>query len=561
MNGVYRIKGDKHYLMTSDEIIDITDKVENVDIIESDIIELTDKINLVQNTKLPIPGILHISSKTSYGITDKGYMIKKFTPFNKNLPDFLVSTRKPYQSTDIYAVIKFDKIKNRVCYGTIENYIGDIGEIESEKNYIQICATILYSNIKKMDFKEYFVDRITDRLEIKGINIYSIDPEGCIDIDDALHIKVFDDYYEVGIHIADVSAYIPYNSPLDIELLNRSESIYLKDNQINMLPEQLCNICSLFSNVPKKSFSIITKIDLDGNMIDYKLVHTTIIVTENLSYDNAQYLIDNNKNYDLINLMKVSQLINKTLENDTHKMVEVYMILANKIAAIELYKKHKDNAIIRKHHIEHKIIHTKFPKKISEKINIYNYEAATYSYAIGDFKHDGIDEKYYTHFTSPIRRYFDIMVHRMLCSDTVTLKPPMMYIINENHKRIKLCQNKDTLFDKIMDVPDKIYKTEGIVIGIKEKFLRLYVEEFDIDSDINMVPKTLNHLIEIGKEGDDIYIKSKQNYRSIRLTIGEKIGIILAITLKDVTKFRVKITSPNVEELFESNKDVMFEED
>jgi exoribonuclease R len=431
--GIYRYLNNKHYLINHDtklNIDDIIKKLVVVNILHGDIISLVhDKITVLTPNSELIPGILHISSNVSYGTNKKGNIIKKFTPYNKCFPSFLVSTKKKFQSSDIYIIIKFESWKNNVCIGSIVNYIGDVGIIDIENEYIKQCALSTYQSTKKINFDLYQTDAILNRTDLRSETIYSIDPHGCYDIDDALHIKCIDDKYEIGIHIADVSAYIPVDSDLDKIIKERCESIYLKHKQIDMIPTELSlSKMSLLENKDRAAFTILIEIDKFGIIYKTKFMRSHIKVTKNLSYDEAQELIDNCTNKPLKMLYDIAANINETTKYDVHKMVEIYMVLANSIVAKTLYETYGSKAIIRKHGgIKSEkllksvdLISSEIPDFIKNKINIYDYDKAEYSFATGDFSHKGLNENYYTHFTSPIRRYIDIIVHRMLYTTMIT---------------------------------------------------------------------------------------------------------------------------------------------
>ena len=148
--------------------------------------------------------------------------------------------------------------------GTLDVVIGNVGEYKSELEFLKYRNNIKWkkfppniSNINNLD------PDISFRQDFTHLCIFSVDPNKCKDIDDALHITDIDDNnYEVGIHIADVTSYIPYISDLENIIANRCESVYLINEQINMLPNNMAtNICSLIENEPRRTFSVIFTID------------------------------------------------------------------------------------------------------------------------------------------------------------------------------------------------------------------------------------------------------------------------------------------------------------
>ena len=185
----------------------------------------------------PIYGVLYLNNKIIYGYNKNNIPYKKF--ISKNKEEFLVATKKDFQLNNVYAII-FDttEIKNNKKIGRLDDIIGEIGNYDSELLYI--IRVNNFKTIKNTKVNE--IDIIKDRLDLTDKYIISIDPENCYDIDDAIHIEEYNDYYEIGIHIADVSSYID-----NIEL-NRVQTIYLPNYQIDMLPNNLVENCSLIKN-------------------------------------------------------------------------------------------------------------------------------------------------------------------------------------------------------------------------------------------------------------------------------------------------------------------------
>src|SRR5437868_1122053 len=206
-----------------------------------------------------ICGILHLSTKVIYGTTKNG-VIKKFTshfPFEykqTNQKSFYVKTKLSFQSVDVYAVIKLtDEILHNIPVCTVDRYLGNVGDIDAEQLYLTTLCTLKWANNKQFVLNTDN-DLYSDRIDLTSIlDIYSIDPHGCTDIDDAINVKkISESKYEIGVHISDVSSYIEESSLLDDELKLRGETVYLTDIssskkqiQINMLPPKLTEICSL----------------------------------------------------------------------------------------------------------------------------------------------------------------------------------------------------------------------------------------------------------------------------------------------------------------------------
>lgn len=301
------------------------------------------------------------------------------------------------------------------------------------------------------------------RKDLRHLDIFSIDPQGCTDVDDALHIReLSNEKYEIGVHIADVSHYVKPGSLLDKISSDRCTTVYLPDKRIDMLPEFLSDgLCSLLENQERGSFSVIWEMDENANIISTDFTKGLIKSRKAFSYDEALKTVQSTGPYksELEGLYKISKLLrNKRQENgaldlssskveiqngkiylkdqiDTYTLIEEFMLLANISVAEFIYKNYPENSILRKHPPPSQ---TDLPIKIdlqaSKNVNIaikdmehekrcifkqiitraMNQATYVLSSDTTDFYHYGLATPLYTHFTSPIRRYADILVHRTL---------------------------------------------------------------------------------------------------------------------------------------------------
>ena len=178
--------------------------------------------------------------------------------------------------------------------------------VTNESANEQAMQDILSENGFPLDFPDEVMEeaaRISDVLDKKEIAkredfretlTLTIDPVDAKDFDDAISIKeLTDGYYEVGVHIADVSHYVLENTELDKEALNRATSVYLPDRVLPMLPEHLSNqLCSLRPNEEKFTFSAIFSINQKGHVKDYRIGKTIINSNRRFSYEEAQEIIE-----------------------------------------------------------------------------------------------------------------------------------------------------------------------------------------------------------------------------------------------------------------------------
>ena len=310
---------------------------------------------------------------------------------------------------------------------------------------------------------------ILRRRDMRDVFTFTIDPADAKDFDDALSFEeIGEATYRIGVHIADVSFYVRPGTKTDEDAYKRGTSVYLVDRVLPMLPEELCNDkCSLRPSEDKLCMSVIFTMDSDARVLKYKICRTVIRSDLRLNYDEAQSVIEKsseasaNQNTVLMTLNALAQKLRAariaagalTIEqdemrfrldkngfpteiyfespNEAHHLIEEFMLLANRTVAKAVgsgrpfvYRVHDlpdgeklENA---------KQFQKRFPqlRNAYEMLTIRAQAKAVYStYNIG---HYGLAFSHYTHFTSPIRRYPDLMVHRLVDKYILTGKKETM---------------------------------------------------------------------------------------------------------------------------------------
>jgi len=401
----------------------------------NDIIEDNDLTKYQSNrSSFLIGGILKLKNSIEYK-----NMVYEFIPINWRYPKFLVHSnikinliKKKEPIIDYFVIVKFKEWVTKFPSGTIYQCIGPINILENKYEILlYYYPSSSYIN-KKYNFNEEF---ILQPYNISNVHtIFTIDPFGCKDIDDALSYDNKNN--KIGIHIADVN-YTIKNLKLDY---NKYSSIYAPHKTINMLPNELSfNLCSLLENTVKPVISCW----LDLNNYTFEFKREFIRISKNFSYDEInEDLIKNNM---FINkLFEHSKLINsKELYVDevksSHEMVEIYMIfLNNKVAEIL-----KDKNIIYRNQI---------PCEYAE----YSYENKGHNY---------MKLSHYTHFTSPIRRMVDLYIHQVLIKH---LFDPTLEIMELDVNKVNTFERelkKVNLLWNYIKVSDKI--TNGEIYNLK----------------------------------------------------------------------------------------------
>ena len=311
---------------------------------------------------------------------------------------------------------------------------------------------------------------ILRRRDMREVFTFTIDPADAKDFDDALSFAVVEEGYQIGVHIADVSHYVKPGTKIDEEAYRRGTSTYLVDRVIPMLPEELCNdLCSLRPGEDKLCMSVIFTMDADARVLKYKICRTVIRSDARLNYDEVQEMITRNPSSSrdprildsalltlnaLATKLRAERLANGALAieqdevrfrldehyhpidiyfehpNEAHHLIEEFMLLANKTIAKAVgsgrpfvYRVHDlpDNEKLDELRKFKKRLGSRIPQQTIDLLTIRAQAKAVYStYNIG---HYGLAFSHYTHFTSPIRRYPDLMVHRLVEKYILTGKP------------------------------------------------------------------------------------------------------------------------------------------
>ena len=504
------------------------------------------EINL-DTTKM-INGVLCVSSRCIMGITKKNVPMKKFIPFDKKYPTFIVPTKKKVQPYDIYVTIKFVKYLNKRPVGQIIRIIGDVGNYNTEIEYIRYVFGLRWKNVREL--KDETEDLTPsgpwgdNRIKINE-TIISIDPDSCKDIDDALHYHDYDDYIEIGVHIADVSSYVLANSQLDNIISKKCESLYLADKQFNMFPTNLCfDKYSLLQNMDKRAFSVIFNINKKTHNIDVKFVKSIINVKKNFSYDNANKLIKKNTKMGryLKNLFDFGKVLTKYYGThfnidtyDVHKMIEVYMIMCNVHVAKYLLEKDPQNIITRIH--KGNVYRNK--TYLSNIVNVYNMSSATYEIGNRDTSHSGLNQKYYTHFTSPIRRYIDIIIHRLLYNTLVKKKgnvcgtnlKELCELSNKIHRKCKKAEryaiNLKLAYELYNNNITNIEEI-GYIVNINGRKLIIHIPSRKLDLECDPFPNVQDVIIDSDKDKLNVKFDNEE----MTLYLYQKIKIQIVVTIK-----------------------------
>lgn len=447
-----------------------------------------------------------------------------------------------------------------------------------------------------MNQLDYIPSEVTEedkvgRLDLREIQMVTIDGEDAKDLDDAITIQRNEDgTFTLGVHIADVTNYVTEGSPLDVEALRRGTSVYLVDRVIPMLPHKLSNgICSLNMGTDRLALSCLMDIDKKGNVVNHKIAETLINVDRRMTYTNVRKILSD-KDQEVISEYKdfvkmfeemeelaailrdkrkrrgsidfdfaeTKVILNEKGEpidiipydrNVATKIIEEFMLLANETIAEDffwqelpfVYRTHEEPDPERLatlasfiHNFGYNIkgegeIHPKEIQKLLIEIEGKPEEAIISRLALRSMKracytvtgdgHYGLATKYYTHFTSPIRRYPDLQIHRIIKENLNgkmeekrirhfnAILPNVAKQTSETERTAEEAERETIKLKKVQYMEKHIgEKFEGVISGVTA--WGLYVE----------LPNTVEGLVHVTTLDDDYYIFDEKKH----IFIGER---------------------------------------
>ena len=372
----------------------------------------------------------------------------------------------------------------------VVDVLGKAGENDAEIHSIMAEFGLPFEFPEKVEREANKIDEgftpaeIKKRWDFRKTLTFTIDPEDAKDFDDALSIETLENgLYQIGVHIADVTHYVELNTELEKEAFDRATSVYLVDRTIPMLPEKLSNgLCSLRPNEDKFTFAAVFDMDVNGVIKKEWFGRTIIHSDHRFTYEGAQEVLETGKGKFATELKTLNDLAHKLrkerfrqgavnfettevkfkldekgkplavipkVRKDAHKLIEEFMLLANKQVARFIYNQKKgedkNTFVYRTHDLpdpEKVQNFALFAKQFGHKLNVDERAVsrslnklmeevegkpeqnvlqslavramAKAKYTTEAKGHFGLAFDHYTHFTSPIRRYPDMMVHRLL---------------------------------------------------------------------------------------------------------------------------------------------------
>ncbi|KAF2461078.1 ribonuclease R [Lineolata rhizophorae] len=509
-------------------------------------------------------------------------------PMDKKIPKIRVKTRQAGELLGKRVLVTIDSWDRETRY-PFGHFVRSLGELESKGAETE--ALLLEFDVQYRPFPKTVLDclpaeghswKVPENMEdpgwrgrrdLRDLLVASIDPPGCVDIDDALHArKLPNGNYEVGVHIADVSHFVKPNNAMDKEASMRGTTVYLVDKRIDMLPTLLgTDLCSLKPYVERYAFSVIWEVTPDADIVTADFTKSVIRSREAFSYEQAQTRINDQSQQDELTaglralLMLSKKLRQKRMDAgalnlaspevkvqtesetsdpvdvqtkqqlDTNSLVEEFMLLANISVASKNYDAFPQTALLRRHAAPPKTnfeelqnqlkvkrgmeLRTESSKALADSLDtcvdpvnpFFNtlirimatrcmmsaeyFCSGTQSYP--EFRHYGLASEIYTHFTSPIRRYADLVAHRQLAAaieyehlDSSLLSKAKLEAacknINVRHRNAQMAGRASVEYYVGQALKGHVVDEEGFVMKVFLNGFVVFVPRFGIESLIRL---------------------------------------------------------------------------
>lgn len=507
-----------------------------------------------------------------------------FVPAERKIPKIRIETRQSEVLAAQRIIVAIDSWPRHSRYpsGHFVRALGPIGDKDTENEVLLLEHDVPHSKFSEavnacLPQMPWIItdDDVARRQDLRHIDICSVDPPGCTDIDDALHCRPLPNgNLEVGVHIADVSHFIRPGTAIDREAALRATTVYLVDKRIDMVPELLSsNLCSLRGGEERFAFSCVWEMTHQAEIVDTRFHKSIIKSRAALTYEQAQLRIDDSSQNDTVtvslrNLNSLAKILKrKRIDNgalvlaspeirfqvdsethdpidveakklrETNSMVEEFMLLANISVAEKILEEFPECAMLRRHpeppvsnfeplvKAGYKLgfdIVTSSGKELAKSLDeavlpdnpYFNtmlrilatrcmMQAVYFTSGMlqpDEFFHYGLACPIYTHFTSPIRRYADIIVHRLLAvcigadctySDLLDKRKShaLCHNLNYRNRMAQYAGRASVALHTHLFFRGRVQDEEGYVLFVRKNALQILIPKYGLEGTLYVAPK------------------------------------------------------------------------
>ena len=565
-------------------------------------------VEVLKRNRMEFVGVLQLSFNHAFLICDDKKMYTDiFIPLDK--------IGKAKNGDKVIAHITDWTLEHKNPFGEIIEVLGRPGYHETEMHAIIAEFGFSFKFTEEVEKEANKIsekiskEEIASRRDFRKITTFTIDPDDAKDFDDALSIqKLSDGTWEIGVHIADVSHYVKPGTLLDDEAFERGTSVYLVDRTIPMLPEKLSNgVCSLRPQEEKLTFSVVFKMDDNAELLDVWFGKTVIFSDRRFSYEEAQQCIESGVGDYAPEINTLNELakklrelrfrngavnfeteevkfkldenfkpigIYKKVRKDAHKLIEEFMLLANKKVAEYGHNGSKQRTFVYRVHDlpnEEKLkLFSTFASRFGYTIRMQSQKAISQSmnellakvegkpeqnllqqqairtmakafYTTKKTGHYGLAFDFYSHFTSPIRRYPDLLAHRLLFdylnkgkSANADKYETMCKHSSEMETKAAEAERASVRYKQVEYIKDFIGEEfQGIISGVTEWGMYVEISQYKCEG-----------MIRLSNLADDFYEYDQHNLCIVGRRTRKKyqLGDIIEVVVKDADVLKRQVS-------------------
>jgi exoribonuclease R len=413
-----------------------------------------------------VSGVIHLTSKTLYGMSSRNTPQYLFQPFDPSVEPFLVGSCERDRSRNLLATAMVADTLSRIHKGVIVRILGPCGDPTAEQEALlwRYCSDVTIWSPRRL--QPIVRPSFKNRLDLTAVPTINIDPPGCVDIDDCISIWEEDGTTKVAITIADVHEWVCQNMWVLPGATAIGQTLY-RDGVpvVSMLPAVLStDLCSLRPGVDRLGVALL--FDWDGTQICNPTFKPVLLHNKtSYTYDTVQGATD----FPVQTLRDIASRLAGSSTEDPHVWVETLMVYYNRIAARELLA--SKNGVFRCQPppvVERLAALARWPVDMQHLAQ----SRAVYSATVGG--HWGLKADAYCHVTSPIRRMADLINQSALKGKPLPFSDEHLTLRNQAAKRYE----RDSFFLTTLLLSPKDAPLTGVVVDSNDARSRIWVSSW-----------------------------------------------------------------------------------